>query len=56
MKFWTGFTLACKIILRPTYRILLCDDSNYPGTNWTDTFEVQIDDVRRVIRLRGVCT
>jgi hypothetical protein len=39
-----------------TYRVLLCDDAAYPGTNWTDTWRVEIDHGHAVVRCIGACT
>ena len=35
------------------YNVLLCGDSTYPGSNWTDKFEVQVDHKNKVVRLYG---
>lgn len=37
------------------YRVLICDDSDYGGSNWSDKLAVDVDHEHAVVRLWCIC-
>lgn len=56
MRTYTALQLLWALLRHPTYQVLLCDDADYPGTNWTDTFVIEYNHACKTTNLRGRCT
>jgi len=51
-----AWQLLWVLLMHPTYYLILADDSEYPGTNWTWTFDVNVRHDTKTIAFRGTCT
>jgi hypothetical protein len=50
-----AWQLLWVLLTHPRYHVILADDSEYPGTNWTWTFEVIVNKQYRTISFKGAC-
>ena len=56
MRTYKGWQLVFVLLRHPTFRVILADDSDYPGSNWTDKFIVEYNHEHKCTILRGACT